>query len=74
MVSNGLLHIDTPVLANQQKLTSSVLCRHWIPPRGLTKNNDQCLIGTDGERKSRESALLSCLMMMIMMMPNIFNF
>ena len=28
--SYGLLHIDTPVLADQQKLKFTSMCGHWI--------------------------------------------
>ena len=34
------LHVDTPVMADQQKHPSS-LCGHWIPPIRLKKNDDQ---------------------------------
>ena len=33
--------IDTPVLANQQNLHLSRLCRHWVPSRGRPVKSDQ---------------------------------
>ena len=40
MFSYGLLHMDTPVLADQQNLHSFTLCRHWMLSRGLSKSDD----------------------------------
>ena len=34
--TNGLLYINTPMLADQQKL-SLALCRYWMPSKGLSK-------------------------------------
>ena len=36
--SNGLKNIDTPMLTDQQELTST-LCRHWMPSRKHTKGD-----------------------------------
>ena len=37
-----LLHMDTQVLADQQKnLHSSALCGYWKPSTGLAKSDDQ---------------------------------
>ena len=39
-VSNILLHMNTLVLANQQKLKSA-LCEYWMLSWALTKSDDQ---------------------------------
>ena len=46
--SYGLLHMDTPVLADQQK-TPSVLGRDWMLSRGATNSESQ--------KESMQSAL-----------------
>ena len=42
MFSYGFLHMDTPVLADQQRLTSA-LCRHWIQSGGSTSGNGKAV-------------------------------
>ena len=50
---NGLLHMDTSMLANQQNLHSSSLCELWMSFRRLTKNDG--LLGRIAIEKKRES-------------------
>ena len=54
---NGLLHMDTPVIADQQKLTfiGSV---QTLDAFEMT-SQEQLLIGMDGKRVSKESVLLT---------------
>ena len=51
-----LLHVDTPVLAKQQKLTFLVQTLYII----WKTYQKQWPIETDGERESTESVLLAC--------------
>ena len=59
MFSYRLQHMDTPVLADQQKLTfiSSV----WTLDALLSTFQWQWSIGMGGKRELRESVLLACL-------------
>ena len=49
MFSYELLNMNTPVLANQERFTTTALYGHWIQSRGLA--------GIDGKKESRHSVL-----------------
>ena len=55
---NELLHMDTPVVINQQRLTFI----NSVPTLDAIKRiyQEKWSIGTDGENESRESMLLLC--------------
>ena len=54
MFSNGLLHNDILVLADQQKLTSISLCGHWVLSRRLPKSDSR----KEGMVKERKGNLI----------------
>ena len=52
--SYGLLHMDTPVLADKKNICSSPLWGHWVPCKELTKTDS---LKGQMVRESRESVL-----------------
>ena len=58
MFSYGLLHMDTPLLADQ--LRPMYISFAWTLDAVLRTNQKWWLIRTDGKGESRESILLAC--------------